>query len=291
MRVVRPPSTARRSISNYLAAFGDNAESQVYSLIVGNLQTQVFHQQSDTRTNSYAAELLGRSRQFLTNASNSYQPADWGSTLLGHSAPHTTAGVNEVYEYQVQPGKFAGLLKGGPPLWAAEAIVYPSGRAAAPAPRGGRGLRSRSGSICNFQFQFQITRNRIMTASANLQANSPKGPAGTMNVCMMIMHSIATSGEVFIHRDFGDRYFGLQALAVLVIVPIFSMLFPGQDVRALWLALLAYICFVCIHRSVILSRPQFCEAACHSRITAGFRCSCFCSRCSTKFGSSRRWNL
>ena len=62
---------ATQSISNYLSAFGGpQAEAEVHSLL-GNLQTQVFHQQTDTCTNSYAAELIGRTRQFMTSANSS----------------------------------------------------------------------------------------------------------------------------------------------------------------------------------------------------------------------------
>lgn len=42
---------ATQSLSNYLAAFGgEQSEAEVHSLL-GNLQTQIFHQQVDTRTN------------------------------------------------------------------------------------------------------------------------------------------------------------------------------------------------------------------------------------------------
>ena len=119
---------ATQSISNYLAAFGgQKAEAEVHSLL-GNLQTQIFHQQADIKTNAYAAELIGRSRQYLTNASNAYQPGDWLGGLVGRPAGQTSAGVNECFEWEVQPNVFSRLRKGGPPEWIVDSIVYQGGR-------------------------------------------------------------------------------------------------------------------------------------------------------------------
>jgi hypothetical protein len=119
---------ATQSISNYLAAFGgEKAEAQVHSLL-GNLQTQIFHQQADIRTNAYAAELIGRTRQFMVNANHSHQPGDLLDSLLGLRTAQTSAGVTEIYEWEVQPRTFAQLRKGGPPEWEVDSIVYQGGR-------------------------------------------------------------------------------------------------------------------------------------------------------------------
>jgi type IV secretory pathway TraG/TraD family ATPase VirD4 len=119
---------ATQSISNYLAAFGGpSAEAEVHSLL-GNLQTQIFHQQADIKTNAYAAELIGRTRQFMTSANSSFQPGDWLNSLMGGSASQTSAGVNEVYEWEIQPSSFSRLRKGGPPQWEVDSIVYQGGR-------------------------------------------------------------------------------------------------------------------------------------------------------------------
>ncbi|WP_437185275.1 type IV secretory system conjugative DNA transfer family protein [Planctomicrobium sp. SH668] len=118
---------ATQSISNYLSVFGDKAEAEVHSLL-GNLQSQFFHQQADIKTNQYAAELIGRTRQFFSNASHSYQPTDFLDSLLGMSHPQSSAGVSESMEYEVQPSVFAGLRKGGPPHWSVDAILYQGGR-------------------------------------------------------------------------------------------------------------------------------------------------------------------
>lgn len=118
---------ATQSVSNYLAVFGDKAEAEVHSLL-GNLQSQFFHQQADIKTNQYAAELIGRTRQFFANANNSYQPTDYLDSLLGLSLPQTSAGVSEAMEYEVQPSVFASLRKGGPPHWSVDGILYQGGR-------------------------------------------------------------------------------------------------------------------------------------------------------------------
>lgn len=118
---------ATQSISNYLAVFGDQSESQVHSLL-GNLQSQFFHQQTDIKTSAYAADLIGRSRQFLFNSSSSSNPNDWISALIGQSSQSMNAGMSEAFEYEVQPQVFADLRKGGPPDWCVDGILYQGGR-------------------------------------------------------------------------------------------------------------------------------------------------------------------
>jgi hypothetical protein len=93
------------------------------------LQNQVFHQQTDVRTNSYAAELIGRTRQFLTNSSSSYSETDWLSAAMGFRGPgQTTGGVSEQIDFEVQPKAFTSLRRGGPENgWLVEGIVYQGG--------------------------------------------------------------------------------------------------------------------------------------------------------------------
>lgn len=118
---------ATQSISNYLAALGEKAEPEVHSLL-GNLQTKIFHQQADVKTNQYAAELIGRTRQFLINASSSQQPYEFVDSLFGQGSSQCSAGVTETFEWEVQPTTFATLRKGGPPEFLADAIFYQGGR-------------------------------------------------------------------------------------------------------------------------------------------------------------------
>ncbi|MBC7817331.1 MAG: type IV secretion system DNA-binding domain-containing protein [Planctomycetaceae bacterium] len=116
-----------QTISNYLAVLGEKAEPEVHSLL-SCLQTKVLHQQADIKTNAYAAELIGKSRQFLVSANSSREPSDLFGSMFGQSPSQCTAGVNETIDFQVMPSTFATLRKGGPPHWVADAIVYQGGR-------------------------------------------------------------------------------------------------------------------------------------------------------------------
>lgn len=59
--------------------------------------------------------------------------------------------------------------------------------------------------------------------------------------------TLATSVEVFLHRSrsFGQRYFGLQAAAVILVVPLFSLFWAGHDLVPLMYFLGAYL-FMCL---------------------------------------------
>ena len=120
---------ATQSISNYLAAFGgEQSEAEVHSLL-GNLQTQFFHQQADTRTNTYAAELIGRTKQYFMNSNTNWGPTDWGSVILGgRTDTGSSAGMSEQFEFEVQPSEFTTLRQGGPPDWLVDAIVVRGGK-------------------------------------------------------------------------------------------------------------------------------------------------------------------
>ena len=120
---------ATQSLSNYLAAFGgEQSEAEVHSLL-GNLQTQFFHQQVDTRTNQYAAELIGRTKQYFFNMNSNRGPSDLGSVLLGgRTDSGSSAGMSEQFEFEVQPSEFTRLRQGGPPHWLVDAIVVRGGK-------------------------------------------------------------------------------------------------------------------------------------------------------------------
>jgi len=117
-----------QNVSNVYAALGggDLGKSQADSLFA-NLNTKVFHANGDPVTNEWAASLIGRSRQFLTNSSSSHQPSTgfWGM----QSEPQTTAGVSEHIDFEVQPRRFTTLRRGGPAnRWEVDGIVFQGGR-------------------------------------------------------------------------------------------------------------------------------------------------------------------
>jgi hypothetical protein len=117
---------ATQSISTYLDAFGPQAEPKVHTLL-GNLQTQIYHQQTDIRTIQYTQEVIGRSRQFVMNG-NSSRDGDGLAALFGGGESGSSSGFSEIYEFELQAGDLNSLAKGGPPHFLTEAIVYQGGR-------------------------------------------------------------------------------------------------------------------------------------------------------------------
>lgn len=115
---------ATQSFASYLDALGPHSEPKVATLL-GNLQTQVFHQQTDIKTIEYVQQLVGRSTRYTMSGNSN--GGDWLAPLLGQSG-HTSAGFNEIYEFELQAADLNSLAKGGPPHFTASAIVYQGGR-------------------------------------------------------------------------------------------------------------------------------------------------------------------
>lgn len=120
---------ATQSVSTLLEAMGGvEAEPRTQSFL-GNLQLQLHHQQTDTRTISYIQELTGRSRQYLVNASTASN-ADWLGPLIGEPSGGS-AGFSESFDFDLNASDVNALAKGGPPHFFTEAIAYMGGRALA----------------------------------------------------------------------------------------------------------------------------------------------------------------
>jgi hypothetical protein len=117
---------ATQSISGMVDAFGANSEPQVHSLLT-NLQTKLTCQQTDARTVQYFQELVGRSRQTMMSGNQS-RDRDWMAPLFGVEEG-SSAGFSENMDFELQAADFNALLKGGPPHFMTEAIVYQGGRA------------------------------------------------------------------------------------------------------------------------------------------------------------------
>ena len=90
-----------QNLPNYYAEMGNR--DRVNSLI-GNLQTKIFHANSDPETNTYAAEVIGKSWQTRSGES---QSIGGQSFSMGNSK-------QESFEFDVIPQAFTRLLKGGP---------------------------------------------------------------------------------------------------------------------------------------------------------------------------------
>jgi len=108
-----------QNLPNYYAEMGGaHSKSRVDSL-VGNLQTKIWHANSDPETNKHAAETIGRSWQEKQGTSfnaGGQNISAGGSTTLS-------------FDYDVIPQRFTRLRKGSPinDFWV-DAIVYQNGR-------------------------------------------------------------------------------------------------------------------------------------------------------------------
>jgi hypothetical protein len=122
-----------QNISNFYAALGggDKGKAEADSLLA-NLNTKVFCANGDPVTNSWAADLIGRSRQNMANGSASYGD-DIGSALGDFfglaGAGQSSGGFSEVFEYEIQPREFSLLRTGGPANKGhVDTVVFQNGR-------------------------------------------------------------------------------------------------------------------------------------------------------------------
>ena len=108
---------------------GPAAESTAHA-IFGNFATKFFHANASVITNEWAAKMIGQTRQFLVNSSTSQQSGDYFSEMMGFGGPvQTSAGVSEQIAYEIQPGFFPTLRKGGPGNnCEIDAIMFQSGQ-------------------------------------------------------------------------------------------------------------------------------------------------------------------
>lgn len=124
-----------QNVSNFYAALGgaggsEKARSEADSLFA-NLNTKVFHSNGDSVTNEWAAEQIGKSRQFFMNTNQSSCGDDHFETMMGFgpNQPQSSTGLTEQMDYEVPPSTFTTLRTGG---WQhgglIDAIVYQSGR-------------------------------------------------------------------------------------------------------------------------------------------------------------------
>ena len=119
-------STARSSriatvylSQNIVAYYNHLGQSDTHSLM-GNLQTKFFHANGDPMTNNWAADLFAKSWQFR------------GSTSVGTAQEKTVSknyAASDSLDFEVQPGEFTTLRKGGPDSgYCVEAIAFQGGR-------------------------------------------------------------------------------------------------------------------------------------------------------------------
>jgi hypothetical protein len=118
-----------QNISNFYAVLGgEQAGKAKVDSLCGNLCMKVIHMNGDSVTNTWCAELIGRSPQLLANSSTTDDPTDIFSASLGIGTSRSSAGVNEAYEYEVQPSVFTEFRSGGRENgWLVDALIFSPG--------------------------------------------------------------------------------------------------------------------------------------------------------------------
>lgn len=108
-----------QNLPNYYAEMGGSHSKHRVDSLVGNLQTKIWHANSDPETNNHAAETIGKSWQTRQSSSTS---AGADSYNLGHS-------IQESFDYDVIPQRFTRLRKGSPiNQFEVDGIVFQNGR-------------------------------------------------------------------------------------------------------------------------------------------------------------------
>lgn len=91
----------------------------------------------------------------------------------------------------------------------------------------------------------------------------------SVNIIAFVAGMLAVSLEVFLHRSrtFGERYVGVQGAMVVLAVPLFGSLWPDEDLRPLFLFLLAFLFMCLLIRVSVLKRRFFGGLSGHTRYT------------------------
>lgn len=119
-----------QNVGNVRAALGDGDRGRsLCDALFANLNTKIFHANSDPVTNEWASQIIGRSVQMQANSSVSAKQ-DWVESLLGICRDEQTSyGLSEHLTAEIEPKEFTTLATGGPTNnWYVEAIVVQSGR-------------------------------------------------------------------------------------------------------------------------------------------------------------------
>lgn len=106
-----------QNLANYQAAMGGADGAAKVESLLGNISTHIFHANGHHATNKWASDMIAEH----TRMRGSYQSR-------GDEHP-TRGGGSESVEKKVFESTFTTLLKGGPPAWVSEAIVFRAGGA------------------------------------------------------------------------------------------------------------------------------------------------------------------
>lgn len=108
-----------QNLPNYYAVMGGNQSKYRVDSLLGNLQTKIWHANSDPMTNENAAETIGKSWQTRQTSGES----------VGQNTFNLTTGRTESFDYDVSPQSFTKLSKGGNAnKRIVEAVVFQNGR-------------------------------------------------------------------------------------------------------------------------------------------------------------------
>lgn len=109
------------------AAFGGESGGRALTdSLLGNMGTKIFHANSDSETNRFAAELVGKRLQSLRNFGTGASLSLGAHPSSGSSA---SRGRSEHMDYEIQPAEFSVLRKGGAEnQCACDALVFQNGR-------------------------------------------------------------------------------------------------------------------------------------------------------------------
>jgi len=117
-----------QNISNLYAVMGGEKSKAVVDSLAGTLNTKIFHSNSDSVTNLWMAEHVGKSLQTLCNANISHNGGGPLSSSLGLRQSNVTSGVSESYEYEIQPAEALTWRVGGPGnRWEVQTLVCCNG--------------------------------------------------------------------------------------------------------------------------------------------------------------------
>lgn len=110
-----------QNLPSYHAVFGGANSKAEADMFLGNLVTKIFHANGDSTTNQWAADTIGKQRQFFFQAGNN-------NSVINPKAAGTTAGMSENISYAVEPQEFTKLRRGGGADLRVDGIIFQGGR-------------------------------------------------------------------------------------------------------------------------------------------------------------------
>lgn len=108
-----------QNLPNYYAEMGGAHSKYRVDSLIGNLQTKIWHANSEPETNNKASEIIGKSWQIRRSE----------STNMGKESFSMGESQQESYDFDVIPQRFTRLRKGSPANnFEVDAIIFQSGR-------------------------------------------------------------------------------------------------------------------------------------------------------------------